>query len=119
VPRYILIDNHSGFIFGDTATLRGDHVIDGEQVRDLSLTPILAARWIDEVEGGSYGRTYEEHSSGYQPAANETAYFVYRADINGSDAVVAITDGQDEEMIEAVERDCDLVAVVTSQRNEG
>lgn len=35
-----------------------------------------------------------------------SGYFVYRADMNGSDAVPTIWDGQDRETIEAVERDC-------------
>ena len=59
---------------------------------------------------GECGRDYREMPSA--PNDTKTGYFVYRADINGSEAVPGIVDGQDQEMIEAVERDCEFVAFV-------
>ena len=41
-----------------------------------------------------------------------SGYIAYRADVVGSDAVAVVNDGQDREMIEAVERDCDLLGTV-------
>ena len=94
MARYILIDNYSGYIWGDTGDLDGP-------ARDES--PIAAARRLDQHVGGE-PREYEEHGYGYRPASNEGAYHVYRADIGGSEAVALVHNGQDQEMIEAVER---------------
>lgn len=101
MPRYILIDNNSGYIFGDIALFAAGNQSD--------LTPTEAARLMDEFIG-EYGRVYREMSSA--PNDTRTGYFVYRADINGSEAVPVILDGQDQEMIEAVECDCEFVAFV-------
>jgi hypothetical protein len=49
------------------------------------------------------------------PAAarnGQSGYMAYRNDINGSEAVGHIRDGQDNEMIEAVERDCQLIGFI-------
>jgi hypothetical protein len=45
-------------------------------------------------------------------ATNETGYHVYRADIDGSEVVPVITDGQDQEMIDAVAFDCAYVITI-------
>lgn len=111
--RLILIDHDSGYIFGDTADMPTDHVIDDEAMRDHAITPTLAARWLDEAVVREFGRVYVQHGPDYRPAANEPAYHVYRADVNGSDAVGVAWDGQDPEEIAAVERDCRKIAVVT------
>lgn len=102
MPRYILVDNYSGYIFGDTA----DYAISEQN----GLTPVEACRLLDERVIGGDARTYLEHS--WRPHDNTTGYLVYRADVNGSDAVPVVQDGQDPEMIEAVARDCDFVAFV-------
>ena len=103
MPRFILIDNASGYIWGDTANVGG-------KIAAVE-TPIEACRAIDaDVDaGGTREREYEEVNS---LASNETGYTVYRADINGSEAVGVVQDGQDQDMIEAVQRDCDLVATI-------
>lgn len=101
MPRYILIDNNSGYIFGDSADFAAGNQSD--------LTPTEAARLMDESIG-EHGREYRELSS--VPRDTRTGYAVYRADINGSEAVPVVQDGQDREMIEAVERDCEFVAFV-------
>lgn len=107
MPRYILIDNASGFIFGDTADYNGKIAI----AQTEGGSPIDAARELDETVVGEHGRSYAEVGR-RELASNETGYHVYRADINGSDAVATIADGQDPEMIEAVERDCKYVTTV-------
>ena len=51
MARYILIDNYSGYIFGDTADING---------RALQVdNPIDAARAFDEQVRGEHGRAYE------------------------------------------------------------
>jgi len=112
MSRYILIDNYTGYIFGDTADMPLDHQIDGEAMRETgnaALTPEMAAQWLDESIVGVYGRTYERVA---RLANNETGYRVYRADIHGSDAVAVVHDGQDRDTIAAVERDCPHVATI-------
>ena len=103
MPRYILIDHDSGYIFGDTADYAAS-------VASGDITPVLAARLLDESLG-DHGRTYEEHGSGHRP--NGSAYRVYRADVGGAEAVAIVNDGQDRKTIGLVERDCVDVAVVT------
>jgi hypothetical protein len=111
MARYILIDNGSGFIFADTADLPA-HTFAGEDfpIIQSGITPVEAARWHDEAVVREFGRTYE--LLGHNPHDTSTGYHVYRADINGSDAVRAIDNGQDAELIEAVERDCEYVGFV-------
>ncbi len=101
MARYILIDNHSGYIFGDSADLAGA-IFTG--------TPIEYAAALD-ASIGEHGRTYEEISH-HDLATNEAGYHVYRADVGGSEAVPVVTDGQDEEMIEAVTRDCQYITTL-------
>ena len=117
MARYILIDRCSGYIFGDTADIGG---------KTLSLDNddggiITACRTLDDDISPGTLRDYEvlSHSNPRALASNETGYLVYRADINGSEAVPVIQDGQDREMIEAVERDCRLVGVVRITDHEG
>ena len=109
MPRYILIDNSSGFIWGDTA--------DYAATAELSHTPddgaLEAARLLDE-NNGVYDRAYRfEHNA---PRDDRTGYHVYRADVGGSEAVAVVQDGQDQETIEAVQRDCEFVGFVTCER---
>ena len=110
MARYILIDNCSGYIFGDTADLpQHTFAEDSFPVSQSGLTPIEAARWLDETEVREFGRAYEKVS---RLDGNETGYRIYRADINGSEAVPVAYDGQDADTIAEVERNCDLVATV-------
>lgn len=95
-PRYILIDRDSGYIFADTATMPGF----GETAAD-------AAKALDaELKNAP-----ADYSSVPRRSA-AAVYDVYRADVNGSEAVPVIHDGQDREMIEAVERDCEYVCAL-------
>jgi hypothetical protein len=102
MARYILIDNHSGYIFADTADL------DGPARQETALE---AVRRFDESQAVS-NRDYVEHGPNYRPASNASAYYVYRADIGGSEAVPVVVDGQDRDTIDAVERSCRCIAVI-------
>jgi len=104
MPRYILVDHHSGYVFGDTGDLNGP-------ARQETVTQ--AARRLDESIG-EHGRVYDAHAPNYRP--NGTAYHVYRAEIGGSQALPLVTDGQDHETIDQVARLCTKVAVVTCAR---
>ncbi len=104
MARYILIDNNSGYIFGDSADLDG---------RIFSGTPIEYAAALD-ASIGEHGRTYEDVSR-YALASNDTGYHVYRADVDGSEAVAVVVDGQDADTIAAVVRDCEYVAAIRCQ----
>src|SRR6184192_4420416 len=100
MAAYILIDNCSGYIWGDTRDING-HSIECE-------SPAEACRVVDESLG-EYDQEYREvHRS--ELAANQTGYHVYRVDVRGSEAVTVITDGREREQIDAVERDCKYVA---------
>ena len=101
MARFILIDNGSGFIFGDTA--------DFAQVQIDGGSAIDAARELDGTIVGEHGRDYEEVS---RLASDETGYLVYRADVGGSDAVATVWDGQDQDTIDAVVASCPLVATI-------
>lgn len=98
MPRYILIDHGSGYVWGDSADFGG---------RIFTGTPVEYAAALD-ASLGEHNRTYEEVPR-QALGANETGYHVYRADVRGSDAIGHIHDGQDAETIAAVERDCEYV----------
>jgi hypothetical protein len=102
MARYIAVDNCSGYIWGDSADLNG-HIFTG--------TPLEFSAALDAAIGTPWDRTYEE-TSRYALASNETGYHIYRADVNGSEAVAVINDGQDQEMIEAVMRDCEYITTI-------
>ncbi len=101
MARYILIDNYSGYIFGDSADLNG-HIFSG--------TPVEFAAALD-ASIGEHGRTYEDVSR-HALASNESGYHVYRADVDGSEAVAVVCDGQDQETIDAVVQDCEYVTTI-------
>ena len=96
MARYILIDNNSGYIWGDSADLEGK-IFNG--------TPVEFAKALDESLG-AYGREYDELSFSQHRNDITSGYRVYRADVRGSEAVAVVQDGQDQDMIDAVERDC-------------
>ena len=102
MPRYILIDNSTGFILGDTADYAPG---------DPDLTPAKAAMLLDESLG-QHGRSYTEARPGHRPALNESAYHVYQHDGLGNEAFPPIQDGQNPRTIARVEVDCQKVAVI-------
>jgi hypothetical protein len=111
--RLILIDNGSGYIWGDTADIGG-------KILPLSGTDeecaLAAARALDE-NLNEYERVYSFRRSA--PRDTGMGYHVYRADAGGSEQVRVIDDGQDQELIEAVERDCEFVGYVEIRRGGG
>lgn len=104
MARFILIDRHSGYIFGDTADFANGKSF---------AAPIDAARELD-ISIGERGRTYSE-TNRHDAAAS---YDVYRADIKGSEAVPVVQDGQDQEMIDVVMRDCAYVTTIRIETTE-
>lgn len=106
MTRYILIENNSGYIWGDSADLNGK-IFDG--------TPEEFAAALD-ASIHEYDRTYE--MIGHNPRSTEDGYHVYRADVGGSEAVMVANDGQDQEMIDAVERDCQYLGFIRVSRTD-
>ena len=95
MTRYILIDNCSGYIWGDSADLDGQ-IFTG--------TPLEYTAALD-AHLGEHDRTYKEVDN---LASNETGYRVYSADVS----FPVVTDGQDQEMIDVVERDCQFITLI-------
>lgn len=108
MARYILIDNFSGYVWGDSADLDG---------RIFVGTPIEFALALDAHIGGEQGHTYEECGKRCL-ASNETGYQVFRADINGSDAVPVVRDGRQQKTIEDIVRSCEYVTTLRRIANE-
>jgi len=100
MAHYIIQDVYSGYIWGDTRDFNGAlYVADG--IAD-------ACRELDQSVVGEMGRTYEEVSR----LDGDQGYAVYRVDINGSEAVTVVHDGQDADTIRSVMDSCDLVGYV-------
>jgi hypothetical protein len=99
MARYIFIERNTGYIWGDSADINGK-IVNG--------TPCEVAQALDESIGehgpAEYWETYQSDENG--------VYDVYRADINGSEAVAIIQNGQDQETIEAVIQDCEYVTSI-------
>ena len=113
MARYILIDNESGYIWGDSADLDG---------RIFTGTPAEYAAALD-ASLGKPGLVYEECSAHALGAIGSThaavrvsGYHVYRADIGASEVVPVVWDGQDQETIGAVERDCEYLTTLRCDR---
>src|SRR5690606_28074603 len=102
MPRYILIENNSGYNWPDTPDLAPQSE-SGQQ-------PVDAARLIDEHTGAP-GREYELFRSSLS-APDGSGYHVWRADVAGRETLPVVIDGQNREMIAAVERDCEYVGYI-------
>lgn len=110
MTRYIAIDNCTGYVWGDSADLNG-RIWNGDNADGSHDSgPIGFCRALD-TSLGETGREYTAVSR-HGLGANQTGYHIYRADVGGSDAVMPITNGQDEEMIAAVQRDCEYVTTI-------
>ena len=105
--RYIIIDNNSGYIWGDSADFAAgkDH---GDDLCEV-------ARLLDESLG-ERGRSYE--LLGSNPRTTITGYDVYRVDIDGSELLPVVEDGQDQETIDLVESEGEYCGFVVSERIE-
>ena len=99
MARYILICSESGYIFGDSAYITGG----------ATSTPAQVAAALD-ASIGLHDRTYSDLHA--RPSDGRTGYLVYRADIDGSEVVPLVHDGQDRDTIEQVERLCEYVCFV-------
>lgn len=104
MARFITIDNNSGFIFGDTSAELVNRQSDWTAKSEADI--IEAVRLLDEAIGET-GREYAYHRA--NPRSTVTGYHVYDA---SGDQVACVQDGQDGEMIEAVERDCEYLGFV-------
>ena len=104
MPRYILIESNSGYIWGDTSDVGGKNLELGTD--DTALMQACAA--VDD-DCGAPDRTYNVISNRNPRALQgQDGYLVYRA----PDDFRAVPDGQNQDDIEAVERECTLVGVV-------
>jgi hypothetical protein len=100
MAAYIIVDAYTGYVWGDTRDFNGK-AYNAESIVD-------ACRELDEAVTQDFGRAYEQ----VPRLPGDTGYIVYRVDVNGSEAVPVVHDGQDKETIDAVERDCALVGYV-------
>lgn len=108
MAAYIIVDAYTGYVWGDTRDFKGK-AYTAESIVD-------ACRELDEQVTKDFGRAYEQVPS----LPGDTGYIVYRVDVNGSEAVHVVWDGQDKETIEAVESNCALVGYVAySNASEG
>jgi hypothetical protein len=96
MTRFILIENASGYIWGDSADLNG---------AIFPCPDAIAYAAALDASFGEHGRIYDRVGP-HDLTSEETGYHVYRADVDGSDAVPIVHDGQDRETIRAVVRDC-------------
>lgn len=99
MAQYIIQDAYTGYIWGDTRD------IDGRSYNAVDI--VDACRVLDESLG-EFERRYEA----VQRLSGDSGYIVYRVDINGSEAVAVVVDGQDRDTIAAVEDNCQLVGFV-------
>lgn len=111
MPRIILIDAHTGYIWGDSADLDGRVFTEDlahEMYPDLRTDTVtgFAYAFVSALDSslGETGRLYSMRQS--PKSHGDSGYVVYRADINGSEAVPVVHDGQDKETIRAVEENC-------------
>jgi hypothetical protein len=98
MARYILVDNNSGYIWGDSADLAG---------KIFTGSPVEFAAALDAAICGVEGRAYDDIGFA-KLALNESGYLVYSV----PDLFPVVEDGQDQETIEAVERDCQHVTTI-------
>lgn len=109
--RIILIDNYSGYIWGDSADL-GGKIFTEDMAHDIRKDGdfgLAYAEALDRHIGGN-ARSYEWVSG--RPDSNTTGYHVYRADVNGSEAVGIVHDGQDQDEIDAVMERCQRLGFI-------
>ena len=100
MDRYILIDKNSGYIFGDTAD-RWWKMDESHPVGPLEAAESLDRALMIETTGLSY----EQVNCHGGPAT----YHVYTA----GDEFPAVWDGQNQDIIDAVMRDCIYVTTVS------
>ncbi len=117
--RIILIDNYSGYIYGDSADYAGRAFTadDALAIRPDGHAgdPYDFAIAYAEAVGREIGGEPYTYAWGSKADARTTAsgYRAYRADTGGSEAVPVVSDGQSRDEIDAVERDCLYLGFIT------
>jgi hypothetical protein len=125
--RVILIDNYSGYIWGDSADYKGraftaDDALAirvamgtfspgmrGSRQTEDDFAVAYAAAMDNEIGGET--RDYEMLSESAARNGGD-GYRAYRVDVDGSEAVGVVHDGQDEETIEAVMTSCRMIGFI-------
>jgi hypothetical protein len=102
MARFILIDNNSGYIWGDSADTNGP-------ARDE--TPVEYARRLDAYVGKCLPEFREYVCCCNNPHDGSNGYDVYE-DVGISESIPVITDGQSQEQIEMVENNCSYVGFI-------
>jgi hypothetical protein len=116
--RIILIDSYTGYIWGDSASYKGRAFtlddalafkpdINATSEHDFALAYAAA---LDADIGGEL-RDYDMRRVS-TARDGSSGYMAYRADVDGSEAVPAVYDGQDKETIEAVETHCQRIGFI-------
>lgn len=96
MQRYILIDNYSGYVWGDSSDLNG-------AVFTGTIEEYAAALDKSIDASAAVDRSYVMQT---RPDADEQGYLIYLADADGGDSFPVMQNGQDDETIEAIRRDC-------------
>jgi len=99
MAHFIIQDRYTGYIWGDTRDINGGLY----HANDI----VDACRALDQSIGGE-PRVYEEVSR----LDGDDGYIVYRVEVDGSEAVTVIWDGQSQETIDAVEASCPVAGYV-------
>jgi hypothetical protein len=117
--RIILIDNYSGYIWGDSADYKGRTFTLDDALSfkaDVSATSeddfALAYAAAMDADIGGEPRSYGMHRASCARNGG-SGYMAYRADVDGSEAVPVVHDGQDSDTIEAVEADCRCLGFIS------
>jgi hypothetical protein len=110
MARYFLIDNHSGYIFADSADFEG--AVWKSYANGIDEQFIEAARFAAEFDAsiGEHGRVYEWIPD---PRSDVTGYHVYVARSNTDPAIV--DDGQDQEVIDSTLQYCDCIGFLRAR----
>ena len=125
MPRIILIDSNSGYIWGDSADLDGRVFnLDAALAISPNLDPhdegefaVAFAEALDRSIGGHPERDYAMVRASVA-SSGRSGYMAYRADIDGSEAVPVVHDGQSREEIEAVESSCRCIGFIVYEKAE-
>lgn len=111
--RIVLIDSCSGYIWGDSADLDGRIFSqdDAYAIREDGDFALAYAEALDRSIGGA-PRTYA-YGNASTARDGVTGYRVFRADIDGSEAVGVVHDGQNKDTIDAVIENCPEIGFIT------
>ena len=106
MPRLFLIDQATGYIFADTADLRGFNYVE-----PIEAAAIAAANSLD-TELGNPNQTYVFERK--KPNGAQQGYRVY-SDRSGSDLVTTVWNGEDPEVIAIIEEQGEYEGFISLQ----